>query len=131
MKFGYDVFNTSAVGVNEICNRIILGVMSRRYAKINNHFEALFGLGFNATYWGNAFSYLGTDYGRSRWGIDVEFELGLNYTFENGNYFGIRAGYTVTGSTFKKNLDLPAGLNANDKRLYGGYTLSLQYGIRF
>lgn len=131
VKFGYSVFNTSAVGVNEMCHQMNFGVMLRRYAKISDRFEALFGLGFNAIYWSNGFSYLGNDYSRTRWGMDGEFEIGLNYVFEGGNYFGIRAGYTVTGSTFKKDLDLPAGLNANDKRFYGGYTLSLQYGIRF
>ena len=130
VKFGYSVFNTSAVGVNEMGDLTNFGVMLRRYAKINDRFEALFGLGFNATYWRNEFTY-DRWYGRTRWGMDAEFELGLNYVFEGGNYFGIRAGYTVTGSTFKKDLDLPAGLNANDKRFYGGYTLSLQYGIRF
>lgn len=131
LKFGYSLFSTSAVAVNERCNQLNFGVMLRRYAKINNRFEGLFGLGFNATYWGNTFSYLGDDYSRSRWGMDAEFEIGLNYVLEDGNYFGVRAGYTVSGSTFKKDLDLPTGLNANDKRTYGGYTLSLQYGIRF
>ena len=43
----------------------------------------------------------------------------------------MRAAFNVNGSHFDKDLNLPAGLVANDKRTFGGYSLMLQYGLSF
>ena len=53
------------------------------------------------------------------------------YRFNSGNYVGFRAAFNVNGSHFDKDLNLPTGLVANDKRTFGGYSLMLQYGLSF
>lgn len=124
-------FNTSALALDETAMWWNFSLMLRHYIPIGGNWETFYGLKFGLSVTENSFKYLGDDYSRTRLGMNGEFETGIHYRFDNGNHIGLRVAFNLYGSHFDKDLNLPAGLNANDKRFYGGYTLSLQYGIRF
>lgn len=131
LKVSVANFNTSAIALNEQGGPIDLLLMSRYYAPINEHFEAFFGANFGATAWVNSFTYLDKDYSQVRWGVRGEFEVGVNYKFDSRSYFGISAGIHASSTVLSKNIVLPAGLVANRKDAFEGYTLSIHYGVRF
>ena len=124
-------FNTSALALDETAMWWNFSLMLRHYIPIGGNWETLLGLRFGFSVLENSFKYLGDDYSRTRLGIDGEFETGILYRFNSGNYVGLRAAFNVNGSHFDKDLNLPAGLVANDKRTFGGYSLMLQYGLSF
>lgn len=135
VKVGTTNFSTSAIDKNELTANYRFGLMARRYANINDHFETYIGASLYASLW--AATYNGMDYrNTSTWGSNGEVEIGLNYILENGHYFGIRGGLTVGGSkgTPTSSELLPensSSLSLNLKQFYTGYSLSIQYGIRF
>lgn len=45
-------------------------------------------------------------------------------------YIGV-LGTVIMGNNFSKDLTLPAGTTPTDKYVFGGYSLMMQYGIRF
>lgn len=129
IQFQYAILNTSAIALNETAIWWNTSLMLRHYIPIGGNWETLLGLRFGFSVLENGFKYLGDDYSRTRLGIDGEFETGILYRFNSGNYVGLRAAFNVNGSHFDKDLNLPAGLVANDKRTFGGYSLMLQYGL--
>ena len=131
IQFQYSILNTSAIALNETAIWWNTSLMLRHYIPIGGNWETLLGLKFGFSVMANGFEYLGDNYARTRLGIDGEFETGILYRFNSGNYVGFRAAFNVNGSHFDKDLNLPAGLVANDKRTFGGYSLMLQYGLSF
>ena len=131
IQFQYAILNTSAIALNETAIWWNFSPMLRHYIPIGGNWETLLGLKFGFSVMTNGFEYLGDNYARTRLGIDGEFETGILYRFNSGNYVGLRAAFNVNGSHFDKDLNLPAGLVANDKRTFGGYSLMLQYGLSF
>lgn len=127
----YALFNTSALALDETAMWWNFSLMLRHYIPIGGNWETLLGLKFGFSVMENSFKYLGDDYSRTCLGMNGEFETGILYRFNSGNYVGLRAAFNVNGSHFNKDLNLPAGLVANDKRTFGGYTLMLQYGLSF
>ncbi len=131
LQVQYAVFNTSALAVNEGCMWGDFSLMGRRYINVGGNWETFMGLKFGLSVMTNGFEYLNEDYSRTRLGLTSEFEIGLNYRFDDDNYIGLRAAFNVLGSHFKKDLDLPTGLAENDKWMFGGYSLMMQYGFSF
>ena len=127
----YALFNTSALALDETAMWWNFSLMWRHYIPIGGNWETLLGLKFGLSVTENSFKYLGDDYSRTRLGMNGEIETGILYRFNSGNYVGLRAAFNVNGSHFDKDLNLPAGLVANDKRTFGGYSLMLQYGLSF
>ena len=125
----YAILNTSAIALNETAIWWNTSLMLRHYIPIGGNWETLLGLKFGFSVMENSFKYLGDDYSRTRLGMNGEFETGILYRFNSGNYVGLRAAFNVNGSHFNKDLNLPTGLVANDKRTFGGYSLMLQYGL--
>lgn len=125
----YAILNTSAIALNETAMWWNFSLMLRHYIPIGGNWETLLGLRFGFSVLENSFKYLGDDYSRTRLGMNGEFETGILYRFNSGNFVGLRAAFNVNGSHFDKDLNLPAGLVANDKRTFGGYSLMLQYGL--
>ncbi len=131
LQFQAAIYNTSALAVNEGVAWTDFSLMGRRYIDIANNWETFLGLKFGFSVMTNTFEYLNEKYSRTRLGLTGEFEIGLNYRFDDGNYIGLRAAFHVPGGHFKKDLELPAGLVENDKRTLGGYSLMMQYGFSF
>lgn len=127
----YALYSTSAIALNEYAMWWNTSLMMRHYIPIGGNWETFLGLKFGLSVMENSFKYLGDDYSRTRIGMNGEFETGILYRFNSGNYVGLRAAFNVNGSHFDKDLNLPAGLVANDKRTFGGYSLMLQYGLSF
>ena len=127
----YAILNTSAIALNETVIWWNTSLMLRHYIPIGGNWETLLGLKFGFSVMANSFEYLGDNYARTRLGMNGEFETGILYRFDSGNYVGLRAAFNVNGSHFDKDLNLPTGLVANDKRTFGGYSLMLQYGLSF
>ena len=127
----YALFNTSALALDETAMWWNFSLMLRHYIPIGGNWETLLGLKFGFSVMENSFKYHGDNYSRTRLGMNGEFETGILYRFNSGNYVGLRAAFNVNGSHFDKDLNLPAGLVANDKRTFGGYSLMLQYGLSF
>lgn len=125
----YAILNTSAIALNETAMWWNFSLMLRHYIPIGGNWETLLGLRFGFSVLENSFKYLGDDYSRTRLGMNGEFETGILYRFNSGNFVGLRAAFNVNGSHFDKDLNLPTGLVANDKRTFGGYSLMLQYGL--
>ena|GEM_PF-1204514 len=123
-------FNTSAIELDEWSSQTTWALMARRYDRIGENFETVFGLKIGLSVMSNSFSYIGKDYNRTRVGTYGEVETGVNYVLESGNYFGIRFAIDM-GLNRSKDVSLPVGLVGNDKRFFGGYILSIQYGLRF
>ncbi|MBQ7061913.1 MAG: outer membrane beta-barrel protein [Bacteroidales bacterium] len=131
IKAQYAILNTSAIALNETVIWWNTSLMLRHYIPIGGNWETLLGLKFGFSVMANSFEYLGDNYARTRLGMNGEFETGILYSFNSGNYVGLRAAFNVNGSHFDKDLNLPTGLVANDKRTFGGYSLMLQYGLSF
>ena len=131
IKAQYAILNTSAIALNETVIWWNTSLMLRHYIPIGGNWETLLGLKFGFSVMANSFEYLGYNYARTRLGMNGEFETGILYRFNSGNYVGLRAAFNVNGSHFDKDLNLPTGLVANDKRTFGGYSLMLQYGLSF
>ena len=131
IQFQYAILNTSAIALNETAMWWNFSLMLRHYINVGGNWETFYGLKFGLSVTENSFKYLGDDYSRTRLGMNGEFETGILYRFNSGNYVGLRAAFNVNGSHFDKDLNLPAGLVANDKRTFGGYSLMLQYGLSF
>ena len=130
LKFNCATFNTSAITLNETSGPLGLSLMVRHDASISKHFEVIFGVSCGLVAWVNTFSYQDIDYSRVRWCTNGECEIGLNY-FNDSGYVGLRAGIIVTGRDSKKDMDLPAGLVANERKNFDGYSITMQYGVRF
>lgn len=125
----YALYSTSALALNEYAMWWNTSLMMRHYINVGGNWETFLGLKFGLSVMENSFKYLGDDYSRTRLGMNGEFETGIQYRFNSGNYIGLRAAFNVNGSHFDKDLNLPAGLVANDKRTFGGYSLMMQYGL--
>lgn len=126
----FALYNTSALVVNEAVSWMDFSLMSRRYFNIGGDWETFIGLKAGLSIMSNGFNYLGETYSFTRLGLLGEFEMGLIYRFDNGNYLGLRSAFNVLGSNFDKDIDLPAGLVGNDKLIFGGYSLMIQYGLQ-
>lgn len=124
-------FNTSAIALNETANLNRISLLGRHYVGIGGHWESFVGLRMGLNILSNSFTYLAQDYSRTRLGLSTMFEIGLNYCLDNGSYLGVSAGFNILGSNLGKDVELPAGLVPNDKSMLGGYSLMMQYGIRF
>jgi len=59
------------------------------------------------------------------------FQVGLNCLFQEGHYNGIRAIYTHFGGLGNSFPSLPDGVKGNQKKVFTGYSIQLNYGIRF
>ena len=130
LRFNCATFNTSAIALNETSGPLGLNLMLHRDVNISKHFEVGFGVSCGLAAWVNTFSYQGINYSRVRWCTNGECEIGLNY-FNDIGYVGLRAGIIVTGRNSKKDMDLPAGLVANERKNFDGYSITMQYGVRF
>ena len=131
LRFNFATFNTSAIALNETSGPLGLSFMLRHDASISKHFEVGFGVSCGLAAWVNTFSYQGLDYNRVRWCANGECEIGLNYTFNDISYVGLRVGIIVMGRTSQTDMDLPVGLVANERKNFDGYSIAMQYGIRF
>ena len=129
INFQYGILNTSDLAMNETAVWWDFAPMMRHYINVGGNWETFLGLKFGLSVMENSFKYLGDDYSHTRLGMNGEFETGIQYRFNSGNYIGLRAAFNVNGSHFDKDLNLPAGLVANDKRTFGGYSLMMQYGL--
>ncbi|MBQ9440230.1 MAG: outer membrane beta-barrel protein [Paludibacteraceae bacterium] len=131
INFQYGILNTSDLAMNETAVWWDFAPMLRHYVNVGGNWETFLGVKFGLSVWSNNFKYLGDDYSRTRLGMHAELETGIQYCFNSGNYIGLRASFNVNGTNFEKDMNLPTGVVTSDKRAFGGYSLMMQYGVRF
>lgn len=126
------VFNTFATALDESVRCFSTGLYVRRYDPLSSKIELSLGLNLGLNLVQNTFR-SDDAYSSSEWrnGLNCQTEIGLNYRLGNGAFFGLSAGFDLGGSLNHANISIPAGWNGNPKSNFGGYRLSLTYGLRF
>ena len=125
-------FNTSAIALRENARCISAGLYVRHYEPLTNHLELMAGLNVGMNFVQNTY-YSNNSFHTSEWrtGLDCQAELGLMYRMSNGIFFGTSTGFNLAGSLNRANIETPAGWGENTNMNFGGYRVSLTFGIRF
>ena len=116
-------FSTFAVDLTEATRMHLVALSLRMNQKFGGHFEVAAGIkgGLSIAQCHNF---------QTRLGGYAEFDLGVNYHFSHGFFVGVNAAFFY-GSHSDNNFDVPAGYTQNYHIDYGGYSIMLNYGVRF
>lgn len=132
IQWDMETGSTSFIAGNERVNNYRLSLLMRRYKKINENVELYTGILAGTNLFVNGYKYMNHDYYSTRVGLGMEFSLGLNYMLSSNTYVGVHTGMNIPCVTLtQKGDDIPAPLNATDKRAFNGINISFNYGFRF
>lgn len=123
--------NTAFQDKNENFMDISMLLDIRDYFKLTDKLELEVGITGGLLVHNNFFDFMGEHFSPTQLGYEGYLQVGLNYLFKEGHYFGIRAMYPHVGALGNSFPSLPDGVMNNQKKVFTGYSIQLNYGIRF
>ena len=131
VQWQYSQFSTSNIALKEVGAHGVISLLTRSYKQLGDLFEAYSGFQYCFSMLRNNYSGY-YDFSELRYGMGLEFELGVNLKFTDMSYFGIRfvtAPVMVNFSNGIITADRPGAVTSNI--MISNYSLSLTYALKF
>ena len=131
VQWQYSQFSTSNIALKEVGAHGVISLLTRSYKQLGDLFEVYSGFQYCFSMLRNNYSGY-YDFSELRYGMGVEFDLGVNLKFNDMSYIGFRFSVAPAMVNFSNGIitaDRPGAVTSNV--MINNYSLSLTYALKF